>query len=147
MPLSTIKGNKIISGDGSFYIKAKVKNPASLKLTSIVSGKEITKKKSDPKKKISEDTIKMSGEYIVEEIKKDGTTEKAPGVTIFKEDGIMVLRSSGSEFIVPKIKWRFKNGVVQLCPDDGSKSLEGKVEGNTIIFKTKDGSLRYIKQD
>jgi hypothetical protein len=97
--------------------------------------------------KTSGDADRIPGRYIVEEIKKDGTAKKAPGIAIFREDGRMVLIYSGSEFVVPDLKWKFQNGVVSFCSDDESEPLEGKIEGNALIFKMGDSELRYIRED
>ena len=130
-----LRGGTLYSAGGSMWTKQG-------------EAEKITKKEVSPKGKISKDSSRISGRYTMEVVKINGIIEKPPGVTIFKEDGTMVLRSSGAEFVLPKVKWRFKDGVVQLCPDDGSEPTKGKIEGNTITFETENGELiRYVKQN
>lgn len=60
----------------------------------------------------------------------------------------MVLKSSGSEFIILDQKWEFKDGLVQIYQygvDGASEPLIGEVNGDTIILRLDDGELRYLK--
>ncbi len=106
-----------------------------------------SKKKSIPAKEISENPI--PGKYLVTEFKKNTEARRSLGIRIFKKDGTMAFISSDSETVIPNLKWEFKNGAVQVYQneiEESAESLSGKVQGDTIIFKTKDGELQYVKQ-
>ena len=137
-----VKGNTLIDEDGKIWTKQG-------------ETRNITKETSS-EKKVSGDADRIPGRYIMELVKKDGTTEKSPGVMIFKRDGRLAVSSSGSEFVIPDQKWEFKNGALhfyQYFSDEPRKQeiLFGKLKGSTIICKIKDDEqvdeLRYIRED
>jgi len=124
-----IKGNTLIDGDGKIWTKQE-------------ETRNITKETSS-EKKVSKDSI--VGRYIVEDLRKDGSKKTyAHGVTIFRADGRIVLKSSDSEFVIPNQRWEFKNGIVQIHQGEG-KFLEGSIEGDAIVFKESGVELKYTK--
>lgn len=123
-----IKGNTLIDKDGRIWTK---------------QGE--TRKETSSEREVSNGSI--AGRYTVEELRKDKSKKThVHDVTIFREDGRMVLRSSGSEFVIPNQRWEFKDGVVQIYQGEG-KPLEGRIEGDAIVFEGNGVELKYIKQN
>lgn len=150
--IGTLGGWGPITGDTKFRLRLTQLDSSKAVQTKQKEAEQIVQKRTTPRKEISKDSI--AGRYIVELVKRDGTTEKLPGITIFKEDGTIVLRDSGSEFVIPDQKWEFKNGAVHFYQRSRSvfepgwfESGVGKLRGSTIILKIKDGELRYIRED
>lgn len=126
-----VKGNTLVDEDGKIWTKQG-------------ETRNITKETSS-EDKISGDADRIPGRYIIKEVKEDGTIERSPGITIFKKDGTIILKLGDSEF-APGLTWRLKNGTVQLYQGDGNP-LEGRIEGDAIVFEENGVGLRYIKQN
>jgi len=122
-----IKGNTLIDEDGKIWTKqGETRN--------II-------KEASSEDKISRDADRIPGRYIMEGVEKDGTIKRSPGITIFKKDGTI---DSG---FAPGLTWKLnKNGTIQLYQGDGDP-LEGRIEGDAIVFEENGVGLRYIKQN
>lgn len=160
----TLGGSGLLSGHTKFRLRI-----AQLGRGKAVPGGTNKGKLAAEIRKISKDSVsgkyiaeEIPGRYIIELVKKDGTTEKDPEEVIFKRDGRLAVSSSGSESVVPDVKWEFKNGAVHFYQrsrsvfepgwfETLSESEFGKLRGSTIIFKIKDDEqvdeLRYIRED